>query len=59
MNFQPNLFTAAKSKVVVIREHHTVAQSRQKSYADKQRSLLLINVGDYVYLRERTSMFRG
>jgi hypothetical protein len=34
----------------MIRENLKVAQSRQKSYADKQRRDLSFEVGDFVYL---------
>jgi hypothetical protein len=35
----------------MIRENLRVAQSRQKSYADKRRRDLLFGVGDFVYLK--------
>ena len=38
-------------KIQVIRDHLKVARSRQKSYADRRRSDLEFQVGDYVLLR--------
>jgi hypothetical protein len=35
----------------MIRENLKVAQSRQKSYADKRRRDLLFKIGDFVYLK--------
>jgi len=41
----------AEKKVQIIQQHMRAAQSRQKSYADKQRRPLEFKVGDYVYLK--------
>jgi hypothetical protein len=41
----------AKKKVRIIQQNMKVAQSRQKSYADKRRRPLEFEVGDYVYLK--------
>jgi hypothetical protein len=41
----------------MIRENLKVAQSRQKSYADKRRRDLSFEVGDFVYLK--VSPMRG
>jgi hypothetical protein len=35
----------------MIRENLKVAQSRQKSYADKRRRDLIFEIGDFVYLK--------
>ena len=49
--FGPDLVTEAEEKVKVIQTNLKVAQSRQKSYADKRRDPLQFKVGDFVYLR--------
>ena len=49
--FGPDLVTEAEEKVKVIQANLKVAQSRQKSYADKRRYPLQFKVGDFVYLR--------
>jgi hypothetical protein len=49
--FGPDLVTQAEEKVKVIQANLKVAQSRQKSYADKRRDPLQFKVGDFVYLR--------
>ena len=41
----------AKYQVWIIQQHIEAAQSRQKSYADKRRSPLVFEVGNYVYLK--------
>jgi hypothetical protein len=41
----------AEEQVRVIQENLKIAQSRQKSYADKKRQSTLFQVGDHVYLR--------
>ena len=41
----------AEERVQLIRQHIEAAQSRQKSYADKRRSPIIFQVGDYVYLK--------
>ena len=49
--FGPDLVTEAKNKVKIIQVNLEVAQSRQKSYADKRRKPLQFEVGNHVYLR--------
>ena len=49
--FGPDLVTEAEEKVKIIQANLKVAQSRQKSYADKRRDPLQFKVGDFVYLR--------
>ena len=49
--FGPNLVTEAKNKVKVIHANLKVAQSKQKSYADKRRKPLQFEIGDHIYLR--------
>ena len=46
-----DLIKEAKDQVRIIQQHIDVAQSRQKSYADKRKSPLVFEVGDYVYLK--------
>jgi hypothetical protein len=41
----------AEKSVQMIRENLKVAQSRQKSYADKMRTDLSFEIGDFVYLK--------
>jgi hypothetical protein len=41
----------AEKQVQMIRENLKVAQSRQKSYADKRRRDLSFNIGDFIYLK--------
>jgi hypothetical protein len=41
----------AEEQVRIIRENLRVAQTRQKSYADKQRRILEFEEGDHVYLK--------
>ena len=41
----------AEEQVRIIQQHIEVAQSRQKSYADKRRRPIEFEVGDYVYLK--------
>ena len=38
-------------KVKQIQDNLKIAQSRQKSYADKRRRPLTFKIGDYVYLK--------
>jgi len=45
-----DLVNETEKKVQIIQQHMKVAQSRQKSYADKRRRPLEFNIGDYVYL---------
>ena len=49
--FGPDLITEAENMVKTIQANLKVAQSRQKSYADKRRKPLQFEVGDHVYLR--------
>jgi hypothetical protein len=46
--FGPEILQEAERQVQIIRENLKVAQSRQKSYADKRRIDLEFKVGDYV-----------
>jgi exosome complex RNA-binding protein Rrp4 len=46
-----------KEEVAKVRENLKIAQTRQKSYADKRRRDLSFKVGDYVYLK--VSPLRG
>jgi hypothetical protein len=55
--FGPQILQEAERYVQIIRENLKVAQSQQKSYADKRRSDLEFKVGDYVYLK--VSPMRG
>ena len=55
--FGPNFIKEAREKVNIICSHLKVAQSRQKSYADKRRRPLEFAAGDYVYLK--VSPMRG
>ena len=48
--FGIDFVTEAEEQVLIIQQHMKVAQSRQKSYADKRRPLTF-KVGDYVYLK--------
>ena len=41
----------AKEKVGLIQANMKVAQSRQKSYADRRRRPLAFKIGDHVYLK--------
>jgi hypothetical protein len=47
----------AEKQVQLVHESLKVAQSRQKSYADKRRRDLSFEIGDFVYLR--VSPMRG
>jgi hypothetical protein len=55
--FGPEVLRDAKKQVQIIRENLNVAQSRQKSYADKSRRDLSFEIGDFVYLK--VSPIRG
>jgi hypothetical protein len=55
--FGPEVLKEAEKQVQMVRESSTVAQSRQKSYADKRRRDLSFEVGDFVYLK--VSPMRG
>jgi hypothetical protein len=48
--FGPDIVTEAEEKMKQIQANILAAQSRQKSYPDKRRSLLEFEVGDHVYL---------
>ena len=48
--FRPNFIKEAREQVSVIQSHLKVAQSHQKTYADKRRPLQF-EVGDHVYLK--------
>ena len=41
----------AEEQVRIIQQHIEAAQSRHKSYANKRRSPLVFEVGDYMYLK--------
>jgi hypothetical protein len=47
--FGPDTLQEAKKQVRMVRENLRVAQSRQKSYADRRRRELSFEVGDFVY----------
>jgi hypothetical protein len=49
--FGVDLVKQTEEKVRQIQNNLKVAQSRQKSYADKRRRPLVFQVGDYVYLK--------
>jgi hypothetical protein len=49
--FGPDLVVEAEDKVKIIQANLKIAQSRQKSYADKRRKPLQFQAGDFVYLR--------
>ncbi|MDN3212552.1 hypothetical protein QCB48_10890, partial [Haemophilus sp. SZY H51] len=49
--FGVDLVKDMEEKVKHIQENMKIAQSRQKSYADKRRRPLKFQVGDYVYLK--------
>jgi transposase InsO family protein len=55
--FGPTIIKEAEEKVEKVREILRVAQSRQKSYADKRRRELTFAIGDHVYLK--VSPLRG
>jgi hypothetical protein len=55
--FGPEVLKDAERQVQMIRENLKVAQTRQKSYADKRSRDLLFEVGDFVYLK--VSPMRG
>jgi hypothetical protein len=48
--FGPEVLKDTEKQVQMVRESLKVAQSRQKSYADKKRDLSF-EVGDFVYLK--------
>jgi hypothetical protein len=49
--FGPDLVVEAEDKVKIIQANLRIAQSRQKSYADRRRKPLQFQEGDFVYLR--------
>ena len=49
--FGPDFIKAAREQVSIIQSHLKAAQSRQKTYADKQRRPLQFEVCDHVYLK--------
>jgi hypothetical protein len=55
--FRSEVLKDAERQVQMIRENLKIAQSRQKSYVDKQRRYLSFEVGDFVYLK--VSPMRG
>jgi hypothetical protein len=55
--FEPEVLKDAEKQVQMVRESLKVAQSRQKSYADKRRRDLSFKVGDFIYLK--VSPMRG
>jgi hypothetical protein len=55
--FGPKVLKDAEKQVQIVRESLKVAQSQQKSYADKRRRDISFEVGDFVYLK--VSPMRG
>jgi hypothetical protein len=55
--FGPELIQEAEEQVRIIRENLSVAQTRQKSYANNRRRPLEFEEGDHVYLK--VSPLRG
>jgi hypothetical protein len=55
--FRPEVPKDAEKQVQMVRESLKVAQTRQKSYADKRRRDLSFGDGDFVYLK--VSPMRG
>jgi hypothetical protein len=49
--FGSEVLKDAERQVQMIRENLKIAQSRQKSYADKRRRDLSSKVGDFIYLK--------
>jgi len=49
--FGPDMVSEAEEQVRVIQENLKIAQSQQKSYADKKRQSISFQVGDHVYLQ--------
>jgi hypothetical protein len=49
--FGPSILQEIERQVCMVRENLRVAQSRQKSYADRRRRELSFEVGDFVYLK--------
>jgi hypothetical protein len=48
---RPDLVQDTKEKIALIRQRMLTAQSRQKSYADKQRRELEFEAGDQVFVK--------
>jgi hypothetical protein len=55
--FGPEVLKDVQKQVQMVHESLKVAQSRQKSYADKRRRDLSFEIGDFVYLK--VSPMRG
>ena len=55
--FGPDFIKEAREQVSIIQSHLKVAQSRQKTYANKQRRPLQFEVGNHVYIK--VSPMRG
>jgi hypothetical protein len=55
--FGLEILQEAEKQVQIIRENLKTAQSRQKSYTDNRRRVLMFEVGDFVYLK--VSPMRG
>jgi hypothetical protein len=55
--FRPKVLKDAEKQVQMVRESLKVAQSQQKSYADKRRRDLSFEIGDFIYLK--VSPMRG
>jgi hypothetical protein len=51
----PYMLKEMEQKVVQIRQNMKIAQDRQKSYANRKRTLREFKAGDHVYLRARPS----
>ncbi|WVZ51594.1 hypothetical protein U9M48_002725 [Paspalum notatum var. saurae] len=49
--FGPAMFAEAAENVAKVRDNIRIAQSRQKSYADKRRRELTFEAGEFVYLK--------
>jgi hypothetical protein len=49
--FGPDILQEAEKQVRMVKENLRVAQSRQKSYADRRRREFSFEVGDFVYLK--------
>jgi hypothetical protein len=55
--FGPEVLKDAEKQVQIVHKSLKVAQSRQKSYVDKRRRDLSLEIGDFVYLK--VSPMRG
>jgi hypothetical protein len=55
--FGPEILKDVEKQVQMVRESLKIAQSRQKSYADKRRRDLSFEVGEFIYLK--VSPMRG